>query len=330
MRRKSVSIIIPNWNGRNFLKPCLDSVFHQDYDNFDVIFVDCASTDGSANVVKQNYPEVKIIELKEDKGPTNALNLGISISNGSYIMLLNNDVILPAKCLGILVAELQEEENSVISPVELDWDRKYRRAGGVFSFLGGHFYKFFGIRPATPVSPFWPLAACCICTKQTLLDTPLNEHLFMYEELEWGWRLHLKKYRVKISFNTFFMHKGEGTKTGGSPRQAFLFSRLMISTCFICLSVPSFFLLSPFIALYYFQLGLPYVTQHELNSFIAYLRGFLDFWLNIEIFMKDRKRAQKERLVNDWEIIKIMEGSLMFQRISKEKWSKQGTIENDG
>jgi len=328
MKRTLVSIIIPNWNGRKFLKPCLDSVFHQDYDNFDVIFVDCASTDGSADVVKQNYPEAKVIELKEDKGPTNALNLGISISNGSYIVLLNNDVILPPKCLGTLVTELQEDENSVISPVELDWDGKYRRAGQAFSFLRGGLHKFFGIRPATPLAPFWPLTACCICTKQTLLDTPLNEHLFMYEELEWGWRLHLKKYRVKISFNTFFMHKGEGTKTGSSPKQAFLFSRLMISTCFICLKIPSLFLLSPFIALYYFHLGLSYVTQRKLNSFIAYLRGFLDFWLNIGIFMKDRKRAQKERLISDWEIIKIMEGSLIFQRISKEKWSKQGAIKN--
>lgn len=317
-----VSIIIPNWNGKDFLKTCLDSIYNQTYRNFEVIIIDCASSDGSVGFVKENYPKVRLIELKEDKGSTNALNVGIKESKGTYILLLSNDIILPPNCLTVLVSELQQDENSVISPVELDWERNFRRTGGSFSFFNGFLHRLFGPFSNIPLSPFWPLVACCICTKQTLLDTPLNEHFWMYEELEWGWRLHLKQIKIKISFDTFYLHKVEGTVKKLTPKQAFLYSRLMIATCFICLKLPTLFLLSPFIALYYLKLGGAYIKRGKLKSFIAYLRGFLNFLLNIKIFMQDRKIVQKERKIGDWDILKIMENSLVFQKVSKEKWIK--------
>ncbi|MHA1291723.1 MAG: glycosyltransferase family 2 protein [Promethearchaeota archaeon] len=316
-----VSMIIPNWNGKHFLKTCLYSIYQQVYKNFEVIVVDCASNDGSADFIKQNYPKVKLIELKDDKGPTNALNVGINNSKADYILLLNNDVILPPKCLNILVLELQQDEKSVISPIELDWNMQFRRAGTGFSFLKGLLCPF--LKESHKVSPFWPLAACCITTKQIITSTPLNEHLFMYEELEWGWRLHLKKIKVKVCFDTVFLHKGEATSKTGSFKQAFYYSRLMISTCFICLKIPTLILLSPLIGLYYLKNGLWIIKKQQWNAFIAYLRGFLDFLFHIGIFINDRRRAQRERLINDWEIIKMMESSLEFVKNSTEKLSDQ-------
>ena len=63
-----VSVIIPNFNGRKYLKECLDALESQDYTDFEVIFVDNGSADDSVRFVREHYPEVKLIALKENTG----------------------------------------------------------------------------------------------------------------------------------------------------------------------------------------------------------------------------------------------------------------------
>jgi GT2 family glycosyltransferase len=63
-----VSIIIPNWNGREFLKICLDSLRTQAFKGFKVILVDNGSTDGSVEFVRENYPELAVIALDKNYG----------------------------------------------------------------------------------------------------------------------------------------------------------------------------------------------------------------------------------------------------------------------
>lgn len=86
-----ISVIIPNWNGRKLLHKCLSSVFSQNFADFEVIVVDNGSTDGSANYVKKNYPEVKLIRLPKNLGFAQAVNRGSIESKSKYLALLNND-----------------------------------------------------------------------------------------------------------------------------------------------------------------------------------------------------------------------------------------------
>ena len=65
---QDVSVIIPNFNGKKYLKECLDSLRKQDYLYFEVILVDNGSEDGSVEWTKENYPEVHVIALKENTG----------------------------------------------------------------------------------------------------------------------------------------------------------------------------------------------------------------------------------------------------------------------
>jgi len=57
-----VVIVIPNWNGRQYLEPCLYSVFAQEFQDFAVILVDNGSTDGSVDLVQTRFPQVHLIE----------------------------------------------------------------------------------------------------------------------------------------------------------------------------------------------------------------------------------------------------------------------------
>ena len=91
MAKPALSVVIPNWNGKRFLKTCLDSLRRQSYADLSVIIVDNASSDGSQAYIRENYPDVQLIELKENQGFTGACNTGILAAQGAIVALLNND-----------------------------------------------------------------------------------------------------------------------------------------------------------------------------------------------------------------------------------------------
>ncbi len=89
-----VSAIIVNWNGKDLLRECLDSLRTQTRRADEILVVDNGSTDGSQAMVRERYPEVSLVELGENKGFSIANNVGIRRARGDYIALLNNDLLL--------------------------------------------------------------------------------------------------------------------------------------------------------------------------------------------------------------------------------------------
>ena len=87
----AVSVVIPNWNGKGYLEPCLDSLRKQSFRNFEIIVVDNGSKDESIRLIETKYPEVRLIKLKTNEGFCRAVNRGIHISKAPYVLLLNND-----------------------------------------------------------------------------------------------------------------------------------------------------------------------------------------------------------------------------------------------
>lgn len=90
-RLPAISVIILNYNGEHLLKECLDSLREQIFRDFEVIFVDNGSTDGSVAFAAGNYPEVRIVENMKNLGFGEGNNVGMRLAEGRYIALLNND-----------------------------------------------------------------------------------------------------------------------------------------------------------------------------------------------------------------------------------------------
>lgn len=88
-----ISVIVPVFNGVDFLVDCLDSIFAQSYPNLEVIIVDDGSTDDSAKIIAQ-YP-VNISLKQANQGPSTARNNGIKVSNGQFIAFLDADDTYP-------------------------------------------------------------------------------------------------------------------------------------------------------------------------------------------------------------------------------------------
>ncbi|MCZ7545773.1 MAG: glycosyltransferase family 2 protein [Anaerolineae bacterium] len=98
-----VSVIIPNWNGAAFLRPCLDALRAQTYPTLEVIVADNASTDGSRELVAAEYRAVRLVALPENRGFTGACNAGIGAAQGEIVALLNNDTEAAPGWVGAVV-----------------------------------------------------------------------------------------------------------------------------------------------------------------------------------------------------------------------------------
>lgn len=107
--KKTASVIIVNYNGAHLLKECLESLQGQTFKDFEIVLVDNASTDGSVSLVKDTYPEVTVIENRENLGYGGGNNAGIRQSHGKYVVLLNNDTKVDPQWLEKLVVPVGKD-----------------------------------------------------------------------------------------------------------------------------------------------------------------------------------------------------------------------------
>ncbi len=103
------SIIIPNYNGKRFLDPCLGAVARQTYPRelTEVILVDDASTDDSVAYVRERYGEVKVVVLDRNSGLAVACNAGARAAGGDLLVMLNNDTEVEPGWLAALIASAE-------------------------------------------------------------------------------------------------------------------------------------------------------------------------------------------------------------------------------
>ncbi len=112
-----VSVIIPTFNRSHLLEKALNSVLTQTFRDFEVIVVDDASTDDTANLLGK-YPTLKLIILPENKGVSYARNRGIELAKGHYICFLDSDDLWEPKKLAVQTKWM--EENSEVAACQTD------------------------------------------------------------------------------------------------------------------------------------------------------------------------------------------------------------------
>ncbi len=107
-----ISIVIPNYNGKAYLKRCIESVLEQDGTHYEIelIIVDNASEDDDYAWVKINYPTVRWHKLDKNYGFSRAVNEGIRLALGEYVILLNNDTVLYPGFVQALYGEIVKDK----------------------------------------------------------------------------------------------------------------------------------------------------------------------------------------------------------------------------
>ena len=84
-----ISIIIPHWNGIEILSECINSLQKTEFDSFEIIVCDNASTDGSQQWLKENHNHIVLIENQKNYGYAGGCNRGADIAKGEYLVFLN-------------------------------------------------------------------------------------------------------------------------------------------------------------------------------------------------------------------------------------------------
>lgn len=107
---KKVSAIVVNWNGKDILSECLQSLLKQEYEDLEIWVSDNGSEDGSQSMLKELYPSVHLVENGENLGFGSAVNRALGKAQGDYFLFLNNDLELAPDCVGQLVDLLESDK----------------------------------------------------------------------------------------------------------------------------------------------------------------------------------------------------------------------------
>lgn len=211
-----VSVIVPNWNGGDFLRLSLESIRNQTYEPIEAIVVDDASTDGSADLVRVEFPEMDLVCLPRNSGFAHAANTGIRRAHGAVIALLNNDAVAAARWIEELVTALgrHPEAGSAASKMLL-WDRRdvinsagdvFRRCGvpdsrGVWEPDRGQYDQEGEV--------FGACGGALACRRAMLDDIGLfDERFFMYcEDVDLAFRAQLAGYRCVYAPGAVVWHR---------------------------------------------------------------------------------------------------------------------------
>jgi GT2 family glycosyltransferase len=121
-KEATVSVCIVNWNCLEMLRECLESLLHLEQGIVaEVIVVDNGSTDGAADMVARDFPEVRLIRNGENLGFARANNQAARVARGDYLFFLNNDTVVPPLTLSQLLEEAERRSDAgILAPLLRD------------------------------------------------------------------------------------------------------------------------------------------------------------------------------------------------------------------
>lgn len=218
-----ISIIIPHLNKKELLDDCLGALRRQTFTDFEVLLVDNGSSDGTQAYVREQFPNVRLIELGRNFGFTGACNAGWQASHGEIIILLNNDTEVDPNWLHEIWRTFEEnpQVGSVASKMLLfDQRDTFHTAGDFYRVDGipgnrGVWQKDVG--QYDQIEPVFSACGGSSAYRRTMLDQIGfldDDFFFSCEDVDIGWRAQLAGWQVLYVPTAVVYHKLKAT--GGS------------------------------------------------------------------------------------------------------------------
>lgn len=223
-----VTIVIPNYNGIEYLKRCLLSVKQDILEcPAEIIVVDNGSTDGSTEWITENFPEAELIALKENIGFSGAVNLGIKKAKTPFVILLNNDTEVKPGFTKALVGAISSSDRIFsVSARMLDMKQEtlLDSAGDLYCALGWAFARGKGKnlhRYDNKAEVFSACAGAAVYRRAVFEEIGYFDELhFAYlEDVDIGWRAKIYGYHNLYEPSACVLHAGSAAS--GSKYNAF-------------------------------------------------------------------------------------------------------------
>ena len=218
-----LSIIIPQYNGAHHLPVCLNALKRQTYADLEIILVDNGSSDDSVSLTRNEFPEVRVIELGSNLGLTGAINQGIQHAQGEVIVPLNNDTEADPGWARALVDQLQAFPDAGIaaSKMLLFSERdKIHSAGDGFGSDGIPINRGVWQKDQGQFDNDTYIFGGCggaVAYRRSMLDEIglFDEDLFMYlEDVDLNWRAQIAGYKAVFAPRALVYHHLSATGGG--------------------------------------------------------------------------------------------------------------------
>lgn len=230
-----VSIIIVNWNTRDILRECLASIYLQTEGiSYEIIVIDNASSDSSAEMVKREFSQVLLLENQENRGFAAANNQGMKIARGRYFLLLNPDTIVLDRAIPKTVTFAEKNPGVAVVGCQV-WLNEDEIQQTCFSFpsLAGIIFQEIGLRRLFPKSHLFGKANYGWWDRKSQMDVDvvsgmymlvrreaieqigyMDEDYFVYaEETDWCFRFRKAGWRCIFTPLARIIHLDGGSKS---------------------------------------------------------------------------------------------------------------------
>ena len=331
-----VEIIIPNWNGAEFLKECLDSLKKQTFSDFGVVVVDNGSTDGSLDMLAANYPEVRTISFENNRGFSAAVNAGIHSSNSRWLLLLNNDIEVAPDCLETLAEAVERYPgyHSFSLKMVNYHHRDMLDGAGDAVLRGGAGYRIGTMERDQGQydedrDVFGPCAGAALYSREFFDKTGyFDEDFFAYlEDVDLNMRAVRQGLRCRYVAGAVVYHIGSATS--GSRINPFTISLSTKNTFNVLLKnypISVFLRFFPIICIYHFMWFLFVLKRKEV---MAYLKGITGAAGQVHLMLKKRRTVATQATISPKEFAQLLNrserdavNSIMFRRTQMKKTNR--------
>lgn len=215
--RTLTTVVIPNYNGKKYLKNCLDSLLKGSRVP-DIIVVDNGSSDGSCELVTAEYPQIRLVTFAENRGFDVAVNAGIRLADTPYVFLLNNDTVVAENCVEELEKAMEDSGRCFsvgAKMINMKFPEKIDDAGDFYCALGWAFARGKDKDASKYQKSGRVFAACAGAAvyKRDLFDVIGyfdEEHFAYLEDIDIGYRANILGYRSEYAPGAVVCHAGSG------------------------------------------------------------------------------------------------------------------------
>ncbi len=330
---KNTALVILNYNGVKFLKRFLPSVIEHSSNDAEIWVADNCSTDGSIELLEEEFKDVKIIQNETNGGFATGYNVALRQIKADYYILLNSDIEVTANWINPVI-KLMESDNTIgaCQPKIRSYSQKekFEYAGASGGYIDKYGYPFCRGRIFqslenddgqydNPTEVFWATGACMFVRADIFKQlSGFDDDFFAHmEEIDFCWRMKSIGNKVMVCPSSMVYHVGGGTLPVGSARKTYLNFR----NNFVLLykNLPSKSLFSVIIVRLFLDglAGIKFLLQGGFSDFIAVIRAHLYFYRN----WKHIREKRKETIRNN--VSKIYGGNIVVDHylLRKKKFS---------
>jgi GT2 family glycosyltransferase len=303
-----VSIIILNYNGKIFLKDCITSVLAQTYPEFELIFYDNNSSDGSVKFIRESFHDrrIKVIESHKNLGFAGGNNEAIKHAENDLIVLLNNDTTVEKDWLEKLVNAVSEKNTIASSFVITEGiNPKYYETNGSVSYVMNNIMNIF----PDIEDEFYPNGCSAIFRKSEITEPFDSDYFFYSEDLYLGLKARFMGMNIRFVKDSIVHHAGSGSGSS-SALKTFYRERNRMLNLYIFFSFLFILKISPIIFMTNCGKFLISVFSRKV-SLTGFIKAHFWFYLNILLILKKRREIRKIKRVNEKEVVKFMTSRLL-------------------